>query len=113
MWPCTPGWASRRTGSSPATHLQPPGHAAFGIASSCPSVITGYTGIIRAHASGSIEALIVGAAGAAIPYPGGDVFSQMAMAVPMIVLYEVCIIVTAVFERKRNRRAGSSLPAGD
>ena len=90
---------------------------AFGIAFELPVVvmILGYTGIIRAHALRKYRRhSIVGIlAGAMILTPGGDVFSQMAMAVPMIVLYEVCIIVTAVFERKRNHRAGSSLPTGD
>lgn len=78
---------------------------AFGIAFELPVVVMvlGYVGIIRAqtlktYRRHSIVGILVAAM---VLTPGGDVFSQLAMAVPMIVLYEICILVTAVFERKR------------
>ena len=82
---------------------------AFGIAFELPVVIMvlGWAGIIRAETLRKYRKhAIVGILfGAMVLTPGGDVFSQMAMAVPMLVLYEVCILATAVFERKRRAEA--------
>ena len=79
---------------------------AFGLAFELPVVVMalGYVGILRAqtlrtYRRHSIVGILIGAM---VLTPGGDVFSQLAMAVPMLVLYEICIYVTAVFERKRN-----------
>ena len=79
---------------------------AFGIAFELPVVVMalGYLGLIRTetlrtYRRHSIVGILIASM---VLTPGGDVFSQMAMAVPMIVLYEVCILVTALFERKRN-----------
>jgi sec-independent protein translocase protein TatC len=50
--------------------------------------------------------------GAALITPGGDMFSLVALAVPMYVLYEASIIFGWVRQRRRRRRAGTTGDGG-
>ena len=84
---------------------------AFGLAFELPIVIIllGYLGILssvmlrekRRHAI--VVILII----AMILTPGPDVFSQLIMAIPMILLYEFCIWVIALIEKKRKLQPAS------
>lgn len=78
---------------------------AFGLAFELPMVlmVMGYLGVVssavlRARRPHAIVILLVLAM---VLTPGPDVFSQAAMAVPLILLYELCIWSIRLFERKR------------
>lgn len=45
---------------------------------------------------------------AAIITPTGDPFTMSAMAVPLIIFYEICVLVARLLERRRARRAAAS-----
>jgi len=79
---------------------------AFGLALELPMIIMvlGYLGIVsstmlRAKRPYAIVVLLILAM---VLTPGPDVFSQVILAVPLILLYELCILATRLFERKRN-----------
>jgi len=78
---------------------------AFGLAFELPMVVMvlGYLGIVssamlRAKRRLAIVILLILAM---LLTPGPDIFSQVVMAVPMILLYELCIWFIRLFERKR------------
>ena len=78
---------------------------AFGLAFELPMVlmVLGYLGIVssatlRTKRPYAIVTLLVLAM---VLTPGPDVFSQVIMVVPMILLYELCIWSIRLFERKR------------
>jgi sec-independent protein translocase protein TatC len=77
---------------------------AFGLAFELPIVIIvlGYLHIISSRflRQKRRHAIVVILILAMVLTPGPDVFSQLIMACPMIVLYEVCIWIIAIFERK-------------
>ncbi|MBU4292382.1 MAG: twin-arginine translocase subunit TatC [Verrucomicrobia bacterium] len=83
---------------------------AFGLAFELPMVlmVLGYLGIVssamlRAKRPHAIVILLILAM---ILTPGPDIFSQVVMAVPLILLYEFCIWSIRLFERKRRAVAG-------
>ena len=87
---------------------------AFGIAFEFPVVIIflHFVGILpaermRAMRRGMIMALFVGSA---LLTPSQDPITFLAMAVPLCLLYEVCILVARI--RERRRRKNADLPDG-
>ena len=83
---------------------------AFGIAFEFPVVIMflHFVGVLssarmRAMRRGMIMALFVGSA---FLTPSQDPITFLAMAVPLCLLYEVCILVARVRERRRRKRSG-------
>lgn len=77
---------------------------AFGLAFELPIVllILGYLGIVssallRTYRRHAIVGLVVLAA---VMTPGPDIFSQLVMAVPMVLLYELCVWMIWTFEKK-------------
>jgi sec-independent protein translocase protein TatC len=77
----------------------------FGLVFELPVVVValGYLGIVSAAflRSKRRHAIVIILILAAVLTPGPDVFSQIIMAVPMILLYEVCIWIIWLAERKR------------
>jgi len=78
---------------------------AFGLAFELPVVIValGYLGIVSAAflRSKRRHAIVIILILAAVLTPGPDVFSQLVMAMPMILLYEACIWIIWLAERKK------------
>jgi sec-independent protein translocase protein TatC len=58
------------------------------------------------------HALVVIIVGAAVITPGGDMFSLVALAVPMYLLFEVSIIIGWVRSRRRRRDGARGEPSG-
>lgn len=81
---------------------------AFGLAFELPVVVVvlGYLGIVSEAflRSKRRHAIVIILILAMVLTPGPDVFSQIIMAVPMILLYETCIWIVWMAERKRARR---------
>ncbi|MBI3985787.1 MAG: twin-arginine translocase subunit TatC [Lentisphaerae bacterium] len=79
---------------------------AFGLSFELPVIllVLGRLGIVTSAqmASKRRHAVIVILVLAMFMTPGPDVFSQVVMAVPMIILYEMCIWLTWLYERKKN-----------
>lgn len=82
---------------------------AFGLAFELPVVVVvlGYLGIVSAAflRSKRRHAIVIILILAMVLTPGPDVFSQIVMAIPMILLYEVCIWIIWLAERKRKTAA--------
>ena len=83
---------------------------AFGIAFEFPVVIMflHFVGVLssvrmRAMRRGMIMALFIGSA---VLTPSQDPITFLAMAVPLCLLYEVCILVARIRERRRRKRSG-------
>ncbi len=78
---------------------------AFGLAFELPMVLMalGYLGIVSSATlrAKRPHAIVILLALAMVLTPGPDVFSQVVMAVPLILLYEICIWSIRLFERKR------------
>lgn len=78
---------------------------AFGLAFELPVVVVvlGYLGIVSAAflRAKRRHAVVVILLLAMLLTPGPDVFSQVVMAVPMMLLYEACIWIVWLAERKR------------
>ena len=78
---------------------------AFGLAFELPIVVVvlGYLGIVSAAflRSKRRHAIVIILILTMVLTPGPDVFSQIIMAVPMILLYETCIWIIWLAERKR------------
>jgi sec-independent protein translocase protein TatC len=78
---------------------------AFGLVFELPVVVValGYLGIVSAAflRSKRRHAIVIILILAAVLTPGPDVFSQIVMAIPMILLYEACIWIIWLAERKR------------
>lgn len=78
---------------------------AFGLAFELPVVVValGFLGVVSTPflRSKRRHAIVIILILAMLLTPGPDVFSQIVMAVPMILLYEACIWVVWVAERKR------------
>ncbi len=79
----------------------------FGLAFELPMIILalGYIGvlsstILQAKRRHAIVILLILAM---VLTPGPDVLSQMVMAVPMLLLYELCILIIRWFERRQSR----------
>ena len=83
----------------------------FGLAFELPVVLMslGYFRVISASflRSKRRHAIVVILILAAALTPGPDVFSQVIMAVPMIILYELCVWVVWLFERHRPANGGN------
>lgn len=81
---------------------------AFGLAFELPVVVValGYMGLVSAAflRSKRRHAIVVILILAAVLTPGPDIFSQVVMGVPMILLYEACIWIVWLAERKRTTR---------
>jgi len=85
----------------------------FGLAFQLPVIIVGlgYCGVVnsaqlkskRRHAAVAILVL------AALLTPGPDMFSQVIMALPMYVLYEACIWIVRIAERRAPARDGGEI----
>ena len=80
---------------------------AFGFAFEMPVVmlILGYLGILSSDLlrSKRRHAIVIIFIAAMILTPGPDVFSQLIMGIPMILLYELCIWMIWFFEKKKQR----------
>ena len=78
---------------------------AFGLAFELPVVVValGYLGIVSAAflRSKRRHAIVIILILAMVLTPGPDVFSQIIMAIPMILLYEACIWIIWLAERRR------------
>jgi sec-independent protein translocase protein TatC len=78
---------------------------AFGLAFELPVVVVvlGYLGIVSAAflRTKRRHAIVIILILAMVLTPGPDVFSQIIMAIPMILLYEACIWIIWLAERKR------------
>lgn len=78
---------------------------AFGLAFELPMVlmVLGYLGIVSSALLRKKRpyAVVILLILAMVLTPGPDVFSQVVMAVPLILLYELCIWSIRLFERKR------------
>lgn len=77
----------------------------FGLAFELPVVIMGLgyfqvisSSFLRSKRRHAIVAILILAM---ILTPGPDVFSQIIMAIPMIILYELCVWIVWLFERQR------------
>jgi len=85
---------------------------AFGLAFELPVVVVvlGYLGIVSAAflRSNRRQAIVIILILAMLLTPGPDIFSQVVMAGPMLLLYEACIWIIWLAERKRT--AGSRSP---
>jgi len=85
----------------------------FGLAFELPVVLVGlgYFQVISASflRSNRRYAIVVILILAAALTPGPDVFSQVIMAIPMIILYELCVWVVWLFEKHRLQPAESSI----
>jgi sec-independent protein translocase protein TatC len=83
-----------------------------GVAFELPVVLglLGWLGLVSARRMWSFNkyALVLAALGGAVLTPGGDVYSQLMLAVPLYLLYNVSIVVVWVIEKRR-----TVLPAGD
>lgn len=83
---------------------------AFGLAFELPVVVVvlGYLGIVSATflRAKRRQAIVIILIMAMLLTPGPDIFSQLVMAVPMMLLYEACIWLIWLAERKRT--AGTS-----
>jgi sec-independent protein translocase protein TatC len=77
----------------------------FGLAFELPVVIVslGYFQVISSSflRSKRRHAIVVILILAAALTPGPDVFSQIIMAIPMIILYELCVWIVWLFEKRR------------
>jgi sec-independent protein translocase protein TatC len=85
---------------------------AFGLAFELPLFIAalGYIGLVRSaqlrqHRPHVIVAVMVLAAVLTPP----DVFSQVLLTIPMLALYEICILAVRLFERRRAAREKASV----
>lgn len=87
----------------------------FGVAFEFPLILlmliltgaVGSTGL-RTYRRHTIFGVFVASA---IITPTGDVFTMLAMAVPLMAFYEICIVVARLLERRRRRQALAS-PGG-
>jgi len=77
---------------------------AFGLAFELPIIlmVLGYLGIVTSTTlrSKRRHAIVIILIIAMVLTPGPDVFSQLIMAVPMILLYELCIWMVRLFEKR-------------
>lgn len=84
---------------------------AFGLAFELPMVlmVLGYLGVVSSSLlrSKRPHAVVILLILAMVLTPGPDVFSQVVMAVPLILLYELCIWAIRLFERKRQTFNGT------
>jgi sec-independent protein translocase protein TatC len=90
---------------------------AFGAVFEMPVILVGLVsfGVIdvrflRKHRR---AAIVINAAVAAIATPSQDAFSMLAMFVPLVVLYEVAIIVSAILVRRRRKAMAAKMAAID
>lgn len=78
---------------------------AFGLAFELPMVlmVLGYLGIVSSTMLRKKRpyAIVVLLILAMVLTPGPDIFSQIILAVPLMLLYELCILAIRLFERKR------------
>ena len=85
----------------------------FGLAFELPVVLVslGYFQVISSSflRSKRRHAIVVVLILAAALTPGPDVFSQIIMAIPMIILYELCVWIVWLFEKRRLQSAESSI----
>jgi len=85
----------------------------FGLAFELPVVLMslGYFQVISSSflRSKRRHAIVVILILAAALTPGPDVFSQIIMAIPMIILYELCVWIVWLFEKRRSQSAESSI----
>jgi sec-independent protein translocase protein TatC len=90
---------------------------AFGLAFELPMVlmVLGYLGVISSATLRSKRpyAIVILLALAMVLTPGPDVFSQVVMAAPLIILYELCVWSIRLFERKRRNAAKSGAASLD
>jgi len=89
---------------------------AFGLAFELPVVVVvlGYLGIVSAAflRSKRRHAVVIILILAMLLTPGPDIFSQVVMAVPMILLYEACIWIVWLAERKKRDARRQTTDAG-
>ena len=82
---------------------------AFGVVFLLPVVLTflGLVGVVSSAQlrTGRSFAIVAIAVVAAVVTPTTDPFTMLAMMAPMVVFYELSILITWVFERRRRRRA--------
>jgi len=80
---------------------------AFGLAFELPIVVLvlGYLGILSSNVlrAKRRHAIVIILVLAMILTPGPDVFSQLIMGIPMILLYELCIWTIRFFEKKKSQ----------
>lgn len=78
---------------------------AFGLAFELPMalMVLGYLGIVSSALLRSKRryAIVILFSLAMVLTPGPDIFSQVVMAVPLVLFYEICIWAIRLFERKR------------
>jgi sec-independent protein translocase protein TatC len=90
---------------------------AFGAVFEMPVILVGLVrfGVIdvsflRKHRR---AAIVINAVVAAVATPSQDAFSMLAMFIPLVVLYEVAIVVASVMMRRHRRTVAAKMAAGD